>query len=279
MKRVGAVLLVAACAAPPALAIEMDHAGSGAEVSVLFGSVTPARVQVVQGESVHWTNDSIRKHTVTASDRSFDSGTLRPNTSFDHAFATAGSFEYFCRLHPYIRGQVDVHRMLLERPKAPGAPGRPYPLAGRTALAPGTPYEVQADSGRGFERVGEGTVGAGGRIATEVTPATSASYRVVAGVEASPPVDLVVLDRSVSIRSRSKRIAATVSPPGPGAVAVLQLYLKERFGWWPVAKRDLHHQARVTFRVRNRRPVAARVVLTLPDGATALAISNVVRIR
>jgi hypothetical protein len=73
-------------------------------------------------------------------------------------------------------------------------------------------------------------------------------------------------------------VSATVTPPAPGGTVVLQLHLKERFGWWPVAQRELGKNSSVTFSVPLNRRVSARVVYTLSDGATALATSETFKV-
>lgn len=70
-------------------------------------------------------------------------------------------------------------------------------------------------------------------------------------------------------------------PARPGTTVVLQTWLKERFGWWPIARRrlDRSSQARFTFRRRSRGR-RLRVVATEPHGVTPRGgVSNVVRIR
>jgi hypothetical protein len=125
-------------------------------------------------------------------------------------------------------------------------------------------------------------VGADGRFGADVAPAESTSYRAVHGGEASPPVDLLVLDRRVSARAarhgRAVAVSAHVEPASPGQVVVLQLRLRERFGWWPErrVRLDRHSSARLV--IHTRRRVTARVVLTRADGATRLAESAVLRL-
>ncbi|MEA2479849.1 MAG: hypothetical protein QOJ07_1771, partial [Thermoleophilaceae bacterium] len=96
-------------------------------------------------------------------------------------------------------------------------------------------------------------------------------------------VRLDVLDRRVSASAarHGRRIAvsARVAPAAPGAAVVLQLKLKERFGWWPVARAKLDGSSHVRFNITRLRGAVARVVLTLPDGATPLALSRTVRVR
>ena len=83
-------------------------------------SPNPANVKV--GDNVTWTNDYTMFHTMTSgtgtSDtnkgKEFDSGLSGPTTltttgkTFDHKFATAGEFPYFCQLHPTMVGKVVV---------------------------------------------------------------------------------------------------------------------------------------------------------------------------
>jgi hypothetical protein len=69
----------------------------------------------------------------------------------------------------------------------------------------------------------------------------------------------------------------TVTPNDPAAVVVLQAHLRERFGWWPVARRRLDYVSTARFRVR--RPGRVRVALVDDDGWTPLATSRVLVIR
>jgi hypothetical protein len=123
------------------------------------------------------------------------------------------------------------------------------------------------------------TVGADGEFSVSVTPTATAAYHAPDG----NTIRLDVLDRKVSAAAarHGSRIAvsATVAPAAPGATVVLQLRLKERFGWWPVEQAKLDAQSHVRFMLRRRRGAIARVVMTLPDGATALAVSPALRIR
>jgi hypothetical protein len=125
-------------------------------------------------------------------------------------------------------------------------------------------------------------VGADGRFDAQVEPSVSGSYRAVAGSEQSPPVDLLVLNRAITAAPRHVRggssVSVAVTPASPGAIVVLQLYLKDRFGWWPVARHRLGKDSRTTFSLRHPRAVSMRVALTLPDGATVIGTSRVIRL-
>jgi hypothetical protein len=60
---------------------------------------------------------------------------------------------------------------------------------------------------------------------------------------------------------------------------VLQLKLKERFGWWPVRTTKVGADSKVRFTLPRGRRVPARVLLTASDGATELARSATLRLR
>ena len=68
----------------------------------------PAVLHVVTGTVVRFVNDDSEAHTVTASDKSFDSGGLDTGDAWTHAFSKVGTFSYFCALHPYMKGSVVV---------------------------------------------------------------------------------------------------------------------------------------------------------------------------
>ncbi len=273
-----AVAAAAVLAVPAKAAMEMPGAaGAGATVSIGFDAYQPAQVDVLAGERVQWMNDSARQHTVTAEDGAYDSGRLGAGASFAHVYEAPGAYRFYCRLHPSMRGEVDVQRILLDAPGGPAGPGRVYPLRGHAALPAGSSVSIEADSGAGYAQVAQATVADDGTFTAALVPRTSATYRAVAGADTSPPVQLLVLDHTVHVTvTRGLRRAVVrvhVTPAAPGATVVLQLRLRDRFGWWPLITRRLDAASRARLVVGARRGVPARVLLTLPDGATELARS------
>jgi len=281
-RRLLILLAGTAALAAPALtahaAMEMPGGAGGAAVSIGFDAYQPAQVDALAGESVQWMNDSARQHTVTAEDGSYDSGRLGLGASFTRTYDTPGVYRIYCRLHPSMRGEVDVHRVLLDAPGAPAGAGRVYPLRGRAALPAGSPVSIQADSGTGYAEVAQATVGDDGTFTAALQPRASASYRAVAGDDTSPAVQLLVLDHAVraNVTRGARRVVVQVqvTPAAPGGTVVLQLRLRDRFGWWPLITQRLDSRSRARFVVGARRGVPARVLLTLPDGATELARSR-----
>ena len=69
-------------------------------------SPTPAKIRA--GDRVTFVNDDDEAHTVTASDKSFDSEGLDTGGSWQHVFSKPGTYSYFCELHPYMKATIVV---------------------------------------------------------------------------------------------------------------------------------------------------------------------------
>ena len=74
---------------------------------VLNYTFLPDTITVALNTTVTWTNEDVVKHTVTADDGSF-SGLVTQGATFPRQFRSAGTFEYFCAIHPRMRGTVIV---------------------------------------------------------------------------------------------------------------------------------------------------------------------------
>jgi len=68
----------------------------------------PEQLKVAAGTRVRFVNDDDMPHTVTADDKSYDSGNLDKGASWTHAFAKAGTSTYVCAYHPFMRGSIEV---------------------------------------------------------------------------------------------------------------------------------------------------------------------------
>jgi plastocyanin len=68
----------------------------------------PASVTIPAGSTVRFIQDDETPHTVTAVDKSFDSGNLDQKATWKHTFTTAGTYTYSCAYHPYMKGTVIV---------------------------------------------------------------------------------------------------------------------------------------------------------------------------
>ena len=126
---VSVLSIVLAFLASPMLAansipVENQTATSGNEVVISPGSSSPTNAKffdplilnVPVGATVTWKNLDSTLHTVTSGSAEsgkagtiFDSSYLTGGKTFQHSFSSAGTFDYFCTLHPYMKGQVIVN--------------------------------------------------------------------------------------------------------------------------------------------------------------------------
>ena len=68
----------------------------------------PATTTVTAGQSVRFVNRDQEAHTVTATDKTFDSEGLDSGASWTHTFTRPGKYAYYCELHPYMKGTIVV---------------------------------------------------------------------------------------------------------------------------------------------------------------------------
>jgi plastocyanin len=78
------------------------------EVKIDNFSFGPAELTVAVGTTVTWTNRDDIPHTVVSTDKVFKSKVLDTDEKFSYTFSQAGSFPYFCSIHPKMTGKVVV---------------------------------------------------------------------------------------------------------------------------------------------------------------------------
>jgi len=78
------------------------------EVKIDNFSFGPAELTVSLGTTVTWTNRDDIPHTVVSTDKVFKSKVLDTDEKFSYTFTQAGSFPYFCSIHPKMTGKVIV---------------------------------------------------------------------------------------------------------------------------------------------------------------------------
>jgi len=102
MKPIRAIFVMLLCfVSLPALL-----AAKAASVSISGGQFSPASVDVQVGDTVTWTNNDDRDHTVVGS--GFKSGNLRPGASYSFQFTKAGRFSYGSSIYPRMKGTINV---------------------------------------------------------------------------------------------------------------------------------------------------------------------------
>ena len=79
-----------------------------AGVSIDNFSFGPATLTVPAGTTVTWTNRDDIPHTVVSTEGVFKSKVLDTDERFTFTFSKAGSYPYFCSIHPKMTGKVIV---------------------------------------------------------------------------------------------------------------------------------------------------------------------------
>jgi amicyanin len=97
----GEVTAAAAAPAAPPQAATM-------EVKIDNFSFGPTELKVAVGTTVTWTNRDDIPHTVVSTDKVFKSKVLDTDEKFSFTFTKAGTYEYFCSIHPHMTGRVVV---------------------------------------------------------------------------------------------------------------------------------------------------------------------------
>ncbi len=150
---------VTSAPAPASYTSAPPHGKSGSSVSIVDGANTssyafaPSSITISTGDSVTWTNNGKLPHTATGD--SFDSGTLSPGKSFTQTFSSAGTFNYICSVHPFMKGTVTV--------QAATPPAAAMAARTRTAAAPAQdvpttpPTDPTSESAAGTSPTAAGT--------------------------------------------------------------------------------------------------------------------------
>jgi plastocyanin len=102
------IIPILAAALVAALPLAAPAAPMTATVHIQNFKYVPAALTVAPGTIVTFINDDQEPHTVTATNKSFDSEGLDTNQKWAHTFAKGGTFAYFCEMHPYMHGTVTV---------------------------------------------------------------------------------------------------------------------------------------------------------------------------
>jgi len=94
---VGAMLAFGSFAAEEANVITVDNF-----------TFTPPELTVAVGTTVKWLNHDDIPHNVVDKNKAFRSKVLDTDDSYSFTFASAGTFDYFCALHPHMQGKIIV---------------------------------------------------------------------------------------------------------------------------------------------------------------------------
>lgn len=91
-----------------------ETGGDGATVSVDGFRFEPPTLEVSTGTAVTWNNDDAINHTATAGtpdepeESTFDIDLPDDGATGSHTFEEAGTYPYFCEVHPSMLGEIVV---------------------------------------------------------------------------------------------------------------------------------------------------------------------------
>ena len=102
-------LVVCLClAAPAALAMDSPSSAENDSVMIKNFAFAPVTLHVRTGATVIWKNLDGEPHTVVSDSGAFRSGALDEGDAFQFTFDKPGTYQFFCSVHPHMRGTIVV---------------------------------------------------------------------------------------------------------------------------------------------------------------------------
>jgi plastocyanin len=90
--------------------VKANGQASAANVGVKIDNFVfgPQTITVPVGTTVTWTNSDDIPHTAVSTDGVFKSKVMDTDEKFSYTFSKAGTYPYYCSVHPKMTGQVVV---------------------------------------------------------------------------------------------------------------------------------------------------------------------------
>ena len=107
--------MVEELAGPQTLSVDMPAGTAVPGCEETNECYIPASVAINAGDTVEWTNSDTAAHTVTGGSPAegpsgvFDSSLVLGGAQYSFTFEEAGSYDYFCMVHPWMVGSVTVN--------------------------------------------------------------------------------------------------------------------------------------------------------------------------
>ena len=97
---------------PPATVITPSRTASVSDntITIVKNEFRPANMTVKIGSTVRWVNQDDHPHRIEFADKSFQASTylLGSSQSASQRFDHAGTYDFSCMIHPYMKGAVTV---------------------------------------------------------------------------------------------------------------------------------------------------------------------------
>ena len=95
-------------AGSPSVTASDQPSAANAEVKIDNFSFKPQELTIAAGTTVTWTNRDDIPHTVVSTDGVFKSKVRDTDEKFSYTFTKAGTYPYYCSVHPKMTGKVVV---------------------------------------------------------------------------------------------------------------------------------------------------------------------------
>ncbi|HKN54157.1 MAG TPA: cupredoxin family copper-binding protein [Amycolatopsis sp.] len=118
--------------AVPFLTFAASPAEAATQVVMMQGyAFSPASLTVHTGDTVTWMQHDEAPHdaTTTSAPAAFRSPQLSQGQSWSYTFQQAGTYSYYCSVHPDMRASVTVLAAATTAPAKPAAPSKPVAAA------------------------------------------------------------------------------------------------------------------------------------------------------
>ncbi len=100
---------------PKTVSVEIPKGTASPGCETSNACFSPASLTINAGDTVEWTNVDTAAHTVTSGSPAdgpsgvFDSSLIMGGASFENTFDEVGSYDYFCMVHPWMVGNIQVN--------------------------------------------------------------------------------------------------------------------------------------------------------------------------
>ena len=250
------------------------------EVRTSLNTFQPHTLNVLVGDQVSWFNQSFTAdHNIVGP--TFDE-LLSPREQWlnPNPFASPGTVDYICTIHPGMAGTIAVHDVYLRPLASAVLYGNAMSFSG---LAPsGAEVQIERFLEETWTPVGApNTATTADSFSIPLKPAVPGSYRATTASGESDPITVSVKPRVTLAKKRlprkRTRVTATAAPNRAGAVAVLQR--KKPAGWAVLASKRLNTNSKAAFVVRPPKGTWRVRAIVKASGGYAAGQSGVVAVK
>lgn len=100
---IAALMVLSLCLLSGAALAQMNNS-----ISIKDFAFEPNILTVTVGTTVTWTNSDPVQHEAASDNGTYDSGIMNPNDQFTYSFSQPGNYSYYCKIHPYMFGMIQV---------------------------------------------------------------------------------------------------------------------------------------------------------------------------